>query len=42
MYFSGLFITIFIIERLGRKYTMGLEFLVFSVFVLLSNMCTIR
>lgn len=40
--FPGLFITVIVIEKLGRKYTMCLEFLVFAVFVLLSNMCTIR
>ncbi|KAK3603262.1 hypothetical protein CHS0354_007593 [Potamilus streckersoni] len=40
--FPGLFVTVFIIERIGRKYTMAVEFFIFSFFVLLSNMCTIR
>lgn len=40
--FPGLFLTVFIIERLGRKFTMAVEFFFFSVFVLLANICTIR
>lgn len=40
--FPGLFVTVIIIERLGRKFTMAFEFFVFTVFVLLSNICTSR
>ncbi|KAL5016875.1 hypothetical protein ScPMuIL_006464 [Solemya velum] len=40
--FPGLFVTVFIIERIGRKYTMALEFFVFAFFVFLTNMCTSR
>lgn len=40
--FPGLFVTVFLIERIGRKFTMGFEFFVFSVFVLLANICTSR
>lgn len=39
---TGLFVTVFLIERIGRKFTMGFEFFVFSVFVLLANICTSR
>ncbi|KAL4223272.1 hypothetical protein ACF0H5_016744 [Mactra antiquata] len=40
--FPGLFLTVFIIERIGRKFTMAVEFFFFAVFVLLANICTIR
>ncbi|XP_064618539.1 synaptic vesicle 2-related protein-like isoform X2 [Lineus longissimus] len=40
--FPGLFITAAVIERLGRKKTMAMEFVVFSFFTLLVNMCTSR
>jgi len=40
--FAGLFLTVFIIERIGRKMTMAVEFFFFAVFVLLANICTIR
>lgn len=40
--FPGLFVTVIIIERFGRKFTMAFEFFVFTVFVLLSNICTSR
>lgn len=40
--FPGLFVTVFLIERIGRKFTMGFEFFVFGVFVLLANICTSR
>ncbi|XP_076108218.1 synaptic vesicle 2-related protein-like [Mytilus galloprovincialis] len=40
--FPGLFVTVFIIERLGRKFTMAFEFFVFTIFVLLTNICTSR
>lgn len=38
----GLVITFLIIERLGRRWTMAIEFFVFSFFVYLVNMCTTR
>uniref|UniRef100_A0A8W8K7A1 Major facilitator superfamily (MFS) profile domain-containing protein n=1 Tax=Magallana gigas TaxID=29159 RepID=A0A8W8K7A1_MAGGI len=38
----GLFVTVFLIERIGRKFTMVFEFFVFGVFVLLANICTSR
>ncbi|WAR02689.1 SVOP-like protein [Mya arenaria] len=40
--FPGLFLTVFIIERIGRKMTMAVEFFFFAVFVLLANICTTR
>lgn len=40
--FPGLFITIVIIEVLGRKKTMAIEFLFFSCFTFLLFMCTSR
>ncbi|KAH3882629.1 hypothetical protein DPMN_006573 [Dreissena polymorpha] len=40
--FPGVFLTLFIIERFGRKITMAVEFFFFAVFVLLANICTIR
>jgi len=40
--FPGLFITLFIIEAMGRRKTMAFELIVFSFFVLLVNMCTSR
>ncbi|KAK2155568.1 hypothetical protein LSH36_236g00000 [Paralvinella palmiformis] len=40
--FPGLFITFLIIEWLGRRWTMAVEFCVFSFFVFLVNMCTSR
>ena len=38
----GLFITILIIEYIGRRFTMALEFFVFALFVLLVNFCVAR
>lgn len=38
--FPGIFLTIIIIEKLGRKKTMAGEFLIFTVFVFLLFMCT--
>lgn len=38
----GLFVIVFFIERIGRKFTMGFEFFVFGVFVLLVNICILR
>lgn len=40
--FPGLFITITIIELLGRKKTMAINFGVFSIFVFLINICVER
>ncbi|XP_074642627.1 synaptic vesicle 2-related protein-like isoform X2 [Tubulanus polymorphus] len=40
--FPGLFITAAVIEKLGRKKTMAGEFVVFSFFVFLLNLCTNR
>ncbi|XP_071848731.1 synaptic vesicle 2-related protein-like isoform X1 [Apostichopus japonicus] len=40
--FPGLFITIFIIEILGRKKTMAIEFFFFSCFTFLLILCTSR
>ncbi|XP_070204759.1 synaptic vesicle 2-related protein-like isoform X2 [Littorina saxatilis] len=40
--FPGLFLTAFLLEKIGRKYTMALEFGVFSVFVFFVNICTTR
>ena len=40
--FPGLFITMIIIEILGRKKTMAIEFMVFSIFVFLLNLCVGR
>ncbi|XP_041377819.1 synaptic vesicle 2-related protein-like [Gigantopelta aegis] len=40
--FPGLFLTIILIEKIGRKKTMALEFMIFSLFVLLVNICTTR
>ncbi|KAK3084065.1 hypothetical protein FSP39_007577 [Pinctada imbricata] len=40
--FPGLFVTVFTIEKIGRRFTMAFEFFVFTVFVLLSNICTSR
>ena len=40
--FPGLFVTVIIIEKFGRKFTMSFEFFVFTVFVLLCNICTSR
>ncbi|XP_055958029.1 synaptic vesicle 2-related protein isoform X1 [Patella vulgata] len=40
--FPGLFVTVFIIDILGRKKTMAFQFFVFTVFVLLVNICTKR
>ncbi|ELU14236.1 hypothetical protein CAPTEDRAFT_220893 [Capitella teleta] len=40
--FPGLVITFLIIENLGRRWTMAIEFFVFSFFVFLVNLCTSR
>ncbi|XP_076434942.1 synaptic vesicle 2-related protein-like [Babylonia areolata] len=40
--FPGLFLTAFLLEKIGRKYTMALEFGVFSIFVFFVNICTKR
>lgn len=40
--FPGLVITFLIIEYLGRKKTMAFEFVVFSIFVMLVNICLSR
>ncbi|XP_046340133.2 synaptic vesicle 2-related protein-like [Haliotis rufescens] len=40
--FPGLFVTVFFIEKIGRKYTMAVEFSIFTVFVFLVNICTTR
>ncbi|KAI0239633.1 Synaptic vesicle 2-related protein [Lamellibrachia satsuma] len=40
--FPGLFITFVIIEWFGRKKTIAIEFIVFSIFVFLLNLCTSR
>ena len=42
IYFTGLVITFLIIEYLGRKKTMAVEFIVFSLFVMLVNICLSR
>jgi len=36
---AGLLITIAIIEFIGRRFTLSLEFFVFAFFVLLLNFC---
>ncbi|XP_065312684.1 synaptic vesicle 2-related protein-like isoform X2 [Gordionus sp. m RMFG-2023] len=38
--FPGLFLTVFIIESLGRKITIAIEFFAFSIFVFLLNICS--
>ncbi len=40
--FPGLFITMIIIELIGRKKTMAVEFIIFSAFVFLINICVTR
>ena len=40
--FPGLFITMWIIELIGRKKTMAVEFIIFSFFVFLINICVTR
>ena len=40
--FPGLFITMIIIELIGRKKTMAIEFIIFSLFVFLINICVTR
>ncbi|GFN92729.1 synaptic vesicle 2-related protein [Plakobranchus ocellatus] len=40
--FPGLFITAYLLNKIGRKYTMTVEFIVFTVFVMLVNICTTR
>ncbi|CAK9292284.1 unnamed protein product [Gordionus sp. m RMFG-2023] len=40
--FPGLFLTVFIIESLGRKITIAIEFFAFSIFVFLLNICSNR
>ncbi|KAK3774018.1 hypothetical protein RRG08_030100 [Elysia crispata] len=40
--FPGLFITAYLLNKIGRKYTMAVEFVVFTVFVMLVNICTTR
>ena len=40
--FPGLFITMVIIELFGRKKTMAIEFIIFSAFVFLLNICVTR
>ena len=40
--FPGLFVTLLIIECLGRRKTMSIELLLFSIFVFLVNICTSR
>jgi MFS family permease len=40
--FPGLFITMLIIELIGRKKTMAIEFLIFSIFVYFINICVTR
>ncbi|XP_025092946.1 synaptic vesicle 2-related protein-like isoform X3 [Pomacea canaliculata] len=40
--FPGLFLTAFLLEKIGRKYTMAIEFGIFSLFVFLVNICTTR
>lgn len=40
--FPGLFLTAFLLEKIGRKYTMALEFGIFSIFVFFVNICTKR
>lgn len=38
----GLIITVLVIDRIGRKYTILIEFFIFSVFTLFLNICTTR
>ncbi|KAI8783267.1 synaptic vesicle 2-related protein [Biomphalaria glabrata] len=40
--FPGLFITAFLLNKIGRKYTMAVELLVFTVVVMLVNICMPR
>ncbi|XP_055862961.1 synaptic vesicle 2-related protein-like isoform X2 [Biomphalaria glabrata] len=40
--FPGLFITAYLLNKIGRKYTMVAEFLIFTLFVLLVNICMTR
>lgn len=40
--FPGLIITVLVIDRIGRKYTILIEFFIFSVFTLFLNICTTR
>ncbi|CAK9304000.1 unnamed protein product [Gordionus sp. m RMFG-2023] len=40
--FPGLFSTVFMIEILGRKITIAIEFFAFSIFVFLLNICSNR
>lgn len=40
--FPGLIITVLIIDKIGRKYTMVLEFIIFSLFTFFLNICTTR
>lgn len=40
--FPGLFLTAFLLEKIGRKYTMAIEFGIFSLFVFFVNICTTR
>lgn len=42
IYNLGLFLTAFLLEKIGRKYTMAIEFGIFSLFVFLVNICTTR
>ncbi|BFZ04649.1 hypothetical protein BsWGS_07688 [Bradybaena similaris] len=40
--FPGLFITAYLLNKIGRKYTMAVEFIIFTIFVMLVNICTTR
>ncbi|XP_059155982.1 synaptic vesicle 2-related protein-like [Physella acuta] len=40
--FPGLFITAYLLNKIGRKYTMVLEFIIFTLFVMLVNICMTR
>nr|KAG5696862.1 hypothetical protein BaRGS_035272 [Batillaria attramentaria] len=40
--FPGLFLTAFLLEKIGRKFTMAIEFGIFSIFVFFVNICTTR
>lgn len=40
--FPGLIVALFLIEIIGRRFTLGLLFLIFSLFILLINMCASR
>ncbi|XP_052834035.1 synaptic vesicle 2-related protein [Octopus bimaculoides] len=40
--FPGLFLTILVIDKIGRKLTIGGEFIIFSVFMFFVNICTTR